>query len=234
MIQIESLVSQKYPVDTVLVPKSGSLFLRKLFYAMDHGVIVRRKEEALLNTGLTYSKPKNIFTSLNRHKFIFYRHPIDRFLAFYFGQILNEKDIEFEYMRDQLRNRNLITNEIDNRETHQRNLIIFLDYLKEGPIQSAGLLNLPDHLAPQYKWLLPALDIGFSPIDLFRANFELVDFIEEDVPNIKKLINQVSRSTRAFTNYQANTLVNTSIEERFKSIYEADLELYWSYRNWQV
>lgn len=227
---ILALSSFNVPVQTILVRKVGALFLRSLFYYLDRFKLPKDPHDLENGEGLNFELPLPMIYPVQDVRFVFYRDPLDRLIAFYFDQLYVDSPRVWDDWRQVLIARGAKFAPEITRSQHQKNLRILLDYIVEQS-REKGFISLPDQLAPQYKFLLPAVDLGFKPIDLARANFELETMLEPHVFDIGKILKKIEKLAQPITTYNVREVVSADALKQHRAIYEGDFELYWAYRD---
>ena len=227
---MKALLSVKYPIQTVLVRKSGTRFLQNFFYLLEKDVLPGKRVDIESSKVLRFEEPSPRIGPVTDVRFVFVRDPFDRFIAFYRDHILTDEIASLSDWRENLAQRGVVVSDQLTAVQHQHNLRYLLDEIRDFS-NTNGFTNLPDFLAPQYKFVLPALDHGFKPLELLRAKFELPELLARDVPDVKKLLQRTARRVEPFRSNIANEFRIENIVNAHKKIYEADYELYWANRD---
>lgn len=226
---ILALTSYNIPVQTILVRKVGALYLKNLFYYFDRFKLPKNPHDLDDNKGLNFEKPLPRIDPLAEVRFVLFRNPLDRLVAFYFDELFYESERVWNDWREVLKKRGAKIARVNSQKEHQANILILLKYIEELTAKT-GLIGLPDHLAPQYKFVLPAIDRGFQPVDIIRANFELSSMLEPYIDHPEKTLAKIEKKVKPITPYDARDVVNKEALALHRKIYEADFELYWAYR----
>lgn len=225
-----ALNSFNVPVQTILVRKVGALFLKNLFYYFDQFKLPKDPYVLEDGTGLSFETPLPRLTPFDDIRFALYRDPMERFISFYYDEIFEPSPRCWTDWRNELVKRGAKFPISTSKSQHSKNLSVLLSYIEEVS-KLGGMIALPDHLAPQYKFLLPASDLGFELINLNRANFELVELLAPFVDNIEKTLKKVEKVVPSKKENNVREIVTQSHINHHRKIYEGDYELYWAYRD---
>ncbi len=228
--EVLALSSFNVPAQTILVRKVGALYLKTLFYYLDQFKLPANPHAIQEGNGLNFQVPLPMVHPIEEVRFVLYRDPLDRLVAFYYDEIYYKSERTWLDWRKALKTKGAKFDADCSLRQHQKNIVILLEYLKHITA-SKGMLELPDQLAPQYKFLLPAIDLGFEPIDIIRANFEIADILAPFVGDSTKILKKVATMVRPISPYNVREIVNNKAVHMHRKLYEGDFELYWAYRD---
>lgn len=228
--EVLALSSFNVPAQTVLVRKVGALYLKTLFYYLDQFKLPTNPYALEEDGDLNFQVPLPMVFPIEEVRFVLYRDPLDRLVAFYYDELFYTSDRTWTDWRKALSAQGAKFDADCSLKQHQKNIIILLGYIKKIT-ESKGMLKLPDQLAPQYKFLLPAIDLGFEPIDIIRANFEIADILAPFVENSAKILKKVESMVRPISPYNVREIVSNKAVHMHRQLYEGDFELYWAYRD---
>ena len=228
--EVLALSSFNMPAQTVLIRKVGALYLKTLFYYLDQFKLPANPYELEEGNGLNFQAPLPMLYPIEEARFVLYRDPLDRLVAFYYDELFYTSERTWMDWRKALSALGAKFDADCSLRQHQKNVIILLEYLQKITAKS-GMLELPDQIAPQYKFLLPAIDLGFEPIDIIRANFEIADILSPFVDDSAKILKKVETMVQPISSYNVREIVSNRAVQLHRKLYEGDFELYWAYRD---
>ncbi len=225
MDKVEAVIARRHPFEAVINRKAGGKLLMNLAYFLDHGKLAERPLDIEEHDDLRWSR-------LGRHhlreglvQVTLFRNPHHRFASFYFDKIYNDSPQNWTVWREDLRLMKFNFDAGNALNAHQKNAMILLDYI-EDKIKKYGLYELPDHLAPQAKFALPAQDFGFEPIEHSLANAELAKRLRGFSPRIDEAIAKLESALEVPMVVDMDEFVSGPLANRVAQIYAIDFDFF--------
>ncbi len=225
MPQFDVISSAKYPIDAALTPKAGSKFLMNLFYYIDNGAYFDHPAD--IRTVQSKNIVKNRRRRPNKHaaRFVLFRHPADRFAAFYFGDIYGGTTQEYANWRNKLSETGFDFDAGMDVQKHQRNAFKLLALMEEK-IDRHGLFSVSDSFSPQVKAVLPARDLGFSPFEFRRASIEIAQLLRPFTGDMDDVLSKLMNDNLTKPPIATERFVHGKLATRLREIYAVDYEFY--------
>ncbi len=230
------LTLRSAPVYYLPVTKSGSTYLKNLFYYLDHlgehasGIDIHSNADDLVRAKT--GDEESIRHS--PHAFAVLRDPIDRFLSLYFDKIYGDGPNNFADVRGYL------AQEIDLNLTrgitvdaHRDNCIRFIDWLALS-LSFKTDLSVNPHWRRQSNRLKRVDTLDLTHLTLDGLDWQLPLLLGDIVPNIKQAMIAVKADNRTEKPFTRAEIMDATLLGKIEAVYSTDRKLYeQASRKWQ-
>ena len=209
------------------IAKSGSTFLKNLFYYLDHGQVHpagnRIHGEAVLLRARAEDEAR---IRASKHAFAVIRDPLERFLSVYFDKIYGEGPQNFPDLREYFAE----TVGLDltpglDVAGHRRNCHLFIDWIADN---LAGNTDQPVnfHWRRQARRLKRVESLDLELLTLDGLDWQLPMLLEEVLPDIREAMAAVQARNTSHAPVDKAAVVDAGLREKVDAVYASDRRLY--------
>ncbi len=209
------------------IAKSGSTFLKNLFYYLDHGqqhiagnrihgepelLRARAEDEARIRA--------------SKHAFAVIRDPLERFLSVYFDKIYGEGPLNFPDLREYFTETVGLDLSYDlDVEGHRRNCYLLIDWIAEN---LAGNTDQPVnfHWRRQARRLKRVESLDLELLTLDGLDWQLPMLLEEVLPDIREAMAAVQARNESVAPVNRADVVDAALRAKIEAVYTGDKRLY--------
>ncbi|MBL4872106.1 MAG: sulfotransferase family 2 domain-containing protein [Rhodobacteraceae bacterium] len=230
------LTLRSVPVYYLPITKSGSTFLKNLFYYLDHaeehaaGIDIHSNPDDLVraNSGDEETIRQSPYA------FAVLRNPADRFLSLYFDKIYGDGPNNFADIRSHLANEIGLdlTSGID-ANVHHENCNRFIDWLALN-LSFKTEVPVNPHWRRQSSRLQRVGGLDLTHLTLDGLGWQLPQLLGDIVPNIRQAMKAVKSDNRTEKPYTRADIVDAALLAKINAVYSSDRKLYeQALRTWQ-
>ncbi len=230
------LTLRSAPVYYLPITKSGSTYLKNLFYYLDHadehtsGIDIHSNSDDLVRAKT--GDEEAIHQS--PYAFAVLRDPVNRFLSLYFDKIYGDGPNTFAdiraYLADEIGldlTRGISVN------AHRENCIRLIDWLALNLSFKTDVPVNP-HWRRQSNRLRRADTLNLTHLTLDGLDWQLPLLLDEVVPNIKQAMKAVKSDNRTDKPFTRAEILDASLQGKIEAVYSHDRKLYKrASRKWQ-
>ncbi len=209
------------------IAKSGSTYLKNLFYYLDHGRMHPDGESIHGTPELLRATPEEFEAIRNsRHAFAVIRDPVARFLSLYFDKIYGEGPRNFPDLRDYFTQKVGLDLSRDlDLAGHRRNCRLLIDWIGEN---LAGNTDQPVnfHWRRQARRLKRVEPLQLELLTLDGLDWQLPLLLEDTLPDIREAMAAVRARNQSTAPVDKNAVPDADLLARINEVYAADRRLY--------
>ncbi|MEE9455501.1 MAG: sulfotransferase family 2 domain-containing protein [Paracoccaceae bacterium] len=209
------------------IAKSGSTYVKNLFYYLDKGQQHLSGNEIHGADVLVRARAKDVDKiRQSGYAFAVIRDPVDRFLSLYFDKIYGDGPRNFPHYRD------MFAAEIGldltrglNAEAHRENCQRLIDwigknlsFLTEKPVNP--------HWRPQANRLKRVASLDLTYLTLDGLDWQLPLFLGDVLPDIRTAMRAVTFKNEASWPVTRDQVLNTGLRNKIETLYAADKRIY--------
>jgi len=222
------LTLRSAPVYYLPITKSGSTYLKNLFYYLDHADEHTAGIDIHSNPGdLVRAKTGDEETiRQSPYAFAVLRDPADRFLSLYFDKIYSDGPNNFADIRAYLADEiglDLVRG-ID-ADAHRENCLRFIDWLALNLSFKTDVPVNP-HWRRQSNRLQRVNDLDLTHLTLDGLSWQLPLVLGEVVPNIKQAMEAVKSDNRTDKPFTRVEILDAELLGKIEEVYSQDKKLY--------
>ncbi len=209
------------------IAKSGSTFLKNLFYYLDHGHSHPAGNRIHGEPELLRARAEDAERiRASKHAFAVIRDPMERFLSVYFDKIYGEGPLNFPDLRA------FFTDEVgldlsDDLDIggHRRNCHLLIDWFAEN---LAGRTDQPVnfHWRRQSRRLKRVESLELELLTLDGLDWQLPLLLEEVLPDIREAMAAVQARNISYAPVDKAAVVDEALRAKVDEVYAADRRLY--------
>jgi len=230
------LTLRSAPVYYLPITKSGSTYLKNLFYYLDHA------EEHVSGIDI-HSNPNDLVRAKSGdekairqspYAFAVLRDPVDRFLSLYFDKIYGDGPNNFADIRGYLADEIGLdlTRDLD-ATAHRENCILLIDWLA---LNLAFKTDVPvnHHWRRQSNRLQRVNELDITHLTLDGLDWQLPMFLGDVVPNLRHAMGAVTSDNRTDKPFARFEIMDATLLGKIETVYANDKKLYeQASRDWQ-
>jgi len=222
---LKVLTTHRYPINARIIPKSGSTFLRNLFYRLDHGT--SHPDPLHIDAdGACVSRSIPINRLLKQTNFVVFRDPFERFMSFYFDKVWGRSETSFPWIAQKLsENRRFHTGRNIDAAAHHENCLRLLGMI-ENRFEHQETPALNPHWRPQTHRLPEMQAAHFHPLLLSNMTAQLTQLLTPLVPDIAAQIAAVPNRHHTPRPYPFERFRTPFILDRLHALYSEDMTLF--------
>ncbi|OUS05653.1 hypothetical protein A9Q96_10610 [Rhodobacterales bacterium 52_120_T64] len=230
------LTLRSAPVYYLPITKSGSTYLKNLFYYLDHlgehasGIDIHSNSDDLVRAKTGDEEA----IRQSSYAFAVVRDPVDRFLSLYFDKVYGDGPNNFpeirSYLAEEIR---LDLTPCITVEAHHENCIRLIDWLA---LNLSFNTDVPvnAHWRRQASRLKRVDTLNLTHLTLDGLDWQLALLLGEVVPNIKPAMAAVKSKNRTDKPFTRAQILDSALLEKIETVYSTDRKLYeQASRKWQ-
>lgn len=223
--ELPVLTTHRAPINTRIIPKCGSTYLRNLFYQIDHGQPHPDPNRIDAdNACITLTKDA---ARLDREtNFVVFRDPVERFLSFYFDKVWGQTDTSFPWIAQRLAETRKFRFGPDiDAAAHHDNCCRLLGML-ETRFAKHPTSALNPHWRPQSYRLSEMRATGFKPLLLEALDMQLPIVLQDTLPDIAEHMAKVPSRNTSTPPFPYDRFRTPYILDRLQALYADDMSLH--------
>lgn len=218
---------QRADVYYLHIAKSGSTFLKNLFYYLDHrrlhpdGDAIHGAPELLRATPDEFDRIRN-----SRHAFAVVREPVSRFMSLYFDKIYGDGPRNFPDLQEYFtKTIGLDLSRDLDVAGHRRNCDLLIDWIGEN---LAGNTDQPVnfHWRRQVRRLKRVESLDLELLTLDGLDWQLPLLLESVLPDIREAMVAVRSRNQSHAPVDKDDVLSDSLRAKIETTYASDKRLY--------